>query len=81
MVSQERFSNLAVISIEKELLNRAHMEELSNEFDGMKVRRMAFKWSILFNSILEYKGMWKSTWEWNHNDNDCFEGLLFQKKN
>lgn len=43
MVSQERFSNLAVISIEKELLNRAHMEELSYEFDEMKVRRMAFK--------------------------------------
>ena len=42
VMSQERLSNLAVISLEKEFLNRVYMKELSNQFAKITMHRRVF---------------------------------------
>ena len=46
-MSQERLSGLAILSIEKEMLEELEYKNLISQFASQKIRKIDFKWNIL----------------------------------
>ena len=46
-MSQERLSGLAILSIEKKMLEGLEYKNLISQFASQKVRKIDFKWNIL----------------------------------
>ena len=46
-MSQERLSRLAILSIEKEMLEELEYKNLISQFASQKERKIDFKWNIL----------------------------------
>ena len=47
IISQERLSGLAILSIEKEMLEELEYKNLISQFASQKARKIDFKWNIL----------------------------------
>ena len=46
-MSQERLNGLAILSIEKEMLEELEYKNLISQFASQKARKIGFKWNIL----------------------------------
>ena len=47
IMSQERLSRLAILSIENEMFEKLEYKNLISQFASQKVRKIDFKWNIL----------------------------------
>ena len=47
-MSQERLSRLVILSIKKEMLEDLEYKKLISQFASQKVRKIDFKWDILY---------------------------------
>ena len=52
-MSQERLSRLVILSIKKEMLEELEYKKLISQFASQKVRKIDFKWDILYYKYIE----------------------------